>query len=156
MSEKKKIKEEKEDEKVEDVSYFQLFLQMSWIPPHSAWKNTPFLVPVSMQQDFDQNKLEEEMRKRKERVEKWREEQRKKAIENIGEIKKELEEMKQGKKWSLEDDDGEKALLLLLLLERTSVTLSYILVGLPYMPCFEEKYFYLKMNATLTNDHSVF
>uniref|UniRef100_A0A4W6DPN9 RNA helicase n=1 Tax=Lates calcarifer TaxID=8187 RepID=A0A4W6DPN9_LATCA len=60
------------------------------------------------QQDFDQNKLEEEMRKRKERVEKWREEQRKKAIENIGEIKKELEEMKQGKKWSLEDDDGEE------------------------------------------------
>uniref|UniRef100_A0A672GAC5 Probable ATP-dependent RNA helicase DDX46 n=1 Tax=Salarias fasciatus TaxID=181472 RepID=A0A672GAC5_SALFA len=63
---------------------------------------------VPMQQDFDQNKLEEEMRKRKERVEKWREEQRKKAIENIGEIKKELEEMKQGKKWSLEDDDGEE------------------------------------------------
>uniref|UniRef100_A0A669ECR2 Probable ATP-dependent RNA helicase DDX46 n=1 Tax=Oreochromis niloticus TaxID=8128 RepID=A0A669ECR2_ORENI len=63
---------------------------------------------VFMQQDFDQNKLEEEMRKRKERVEKWREEQRKKAIENIGEIKKELEEMKQGKKWSLEDDDGEE------------------------------------------------
>lgn len=62
---------------------------------------------MSLQQDFDQNKLEEEMRKRKERVEKWREEQRKKAIENIGEIKKELEEMKQGKKWSLEDDDGE-------------------------------------------------
>lgn len=61
-----------------------------------------------LQQDFDQNKLEEEMRKRKERVEKWREEQRKKAIENIGEIKKELEEMKQGKKWSLEDDDGEQ------------------------------------------------
>uniref|UniRef100_A0A8C6L2C5 Probable ATP-dependent RNA helicase DDX46 n=1 Tax=Nothobranchius furzeri TaxID=105023 RepID=A0A8C6L2C5_NOTFU len=57
--------------------------------------------------NFDQNKLEEEMRKRKERVEKWREEQRKKAIENIGEIKKELEEMKQGKKWSLEDDDDE-------------------------------------------------
>uniref|UniRef100_A0A671Y5Q4 Probable ATP-dependent RNA helicase DDX46 n=1 Tax=Sparus aurata TaxID=8175 RepID=A0A671Y5Q4_SPAAU len=57
--------------------------------------------------NFDQNKLEEEMRKRKERVEKWREEQRKKAIENIGEIKKELEEMKQGKKWSLEDDDEE-------------------------------------------------
>lgn len=65
---------------------------------------------LSVQQDFDQNKLEEEMRKRKERVEKWREEQRKKAIENIGEIKKELEEMKQGKKWSLEDDDGEDAL----------------------------------------------
>lgn len=63
---------------------------------------------VVLQQDFDQNKLEEEMRKRKERVEKWREEQRKKAIENIGEIKKELEEMKQGKKWSLEDDDGEE------------------------------------------------
>uniref|UniRef100_A0A7N6BIQ0 Probable ATP-dependent RNA helicase DDX46 n=1 Tax=Anabas testudineus TaxID=64144 RepID=A0A7N6BIQ0_ANATE len=56
--------------------------------------------------NFAANKLEEEMRKRKERVEKWREEQRKKAIENIGEIKKELEEMKQGKKWSLEDDDG--------------------------------------------------
>lgn len=48
------------------------------------------------------------MRKRKERVEKWREEQRKKAMENIGEIKKELEEMKQGKKWSLEDDDGKE------------------------------------------------
>lgn len=61
---------------------------------------------VCSQQDFDQNKLEEEMRKRKERVEKWREEQRKKAIENIGEIKRELEEMKQGKKWSLEDDEG--------------------------------------------------
>uniref|UniRef100_A0A8B9KMU2 Probable ATP-dependent RNA helicase DDX46 n=1 Tax=Astyanax mexicanus TaxID=7994 RepID=A0A8B9KMU2_ASTMX len=59
-------------------------------------------------QDFDQNTLEEEMRKRKERVEKWREEQRKKAMENIGEIKKELEEMKQGKKWSLEDDDEEE------------------------------------------------
>ncbi|KAG9266150.1 putative ATP-dependent RNA helicase DDX46 [Astyanax mexicanus] len=58
-------------------------------------------------QDFDQNTLEEEMRKRKERVEKWREEQRKKAMENIGEIKKELEEMKQGKKWSLEDDDDD-------------------------------------------------
>ncbi|XP_062414035.1 probable ATP-dependent RNA helicase DDX46 isoform X1 [Pungitius pungitius] len=58
-------------------------------------------------QDFDQNKLEEEMRKRKERVEKWREEQRKKAIENIGEIKRELEEMKQGKKWSLEDDEDD-------------------------------------------------
>uniref|UniRef100_A0A671Y2L5 Probable ATP-dependent RNA helicase DDX46 n=1 Tax=Sparus aurata TaxID=8175 RepID=A0A671Y2L5_SPAAU len=63
----------------------------------------------SPSKNFDQNKLEEEMRKRKERVEKWREEQRKKAIENIGEIKKELEEMKQGKKWSLEDDDGEEA-----------------------------------------------
>lgn len=58
-------------------------------------------------QDFDHNTLEEEMRKRKERVEKWREEQRKKAIENIGELKKELEEMKQGKKWSLEDDDDD-------------------------------------------------
>ncbi|KAG5843282.1 hypothetical protein ANANG_G00149140 [Anguilla anguilla] len=58
-------------------------------------------------QDFDQNKLEEEMRKRKERVEKWREEQRRKAMENIGELKKELEEMKQGKKWSLEDDDDD-------------------------------------------------
>lgn len=73
--------------------------------------NISDLSSVSMQQDFDQNKLEEEMRKRKERVEKWREEQRKKAIENIGEIKKELEEMKQGKKWSLEDDEGEEALL---------------------------------------------
>uniref|UniRef100_A0A8C3LN53 Probable ATP-dependent RNA helicase DDX46 n=1 Tax=Chrysolophus pictus TaxID=9089 RepID=A0A8C3LN53_CHRPC len=57
--------------------------------------------------NFDQNKLEEEMRKRKERVEKWREEQRKKAMENIGELKKEIEEMKQGKKWSLEDDDDD-------------------------------------------------
>uniref|UniRef100_A0A8C3AB64 Probable ATP-dependent RNA helicase DDX46 n=1 Tax=Cyclopterus lumpus TaxID=8103 RepID=A0A8C3AB64_CYCLU len=62
----------------------------------------------SPSKNFDQNKLEEEMRKRKERVEKWREEQRKKAIENIGEIKRELEEMKQGKKWSLEDDEGEE------------------------------------------------
>uniref|UniRef100_A0A3B4YF97 Probable ATP-dependent RNA helicase DDX46 n=1 Tax=Seriola lalandi dorsalis TaxID=1841481 RepID=A0A3B4YF97_SERLL len=75
----------------------------------ARWKeNISDLSFVSLQQDFDQNKLEEEMRKRKERVEKWREEQRKKAIENIGEIKKELEEMKQGKKWSLEDDDGEE------------------------------------------------
>nr|XP_014343840.1 PREDICTED: probable ATP-dependent RNA helicase DDX46 isoform X2 [Latimeria chalumnae] len=57
--------------------------------------------------NFDQNKLEEEMRKRKERVEKWREEQRKKAMENIGELKREIEEMKQGKKWSLEDDDDD-------------------------------------------------
>uniref|UniRef100_A0A8C7JUC4 Probable ATP-dependent RNA helicase DDX46 n=1 Tax=Oncorhynchus kisutch TaxID=8019 RepID=A0A8C7JUC4_ONCKI len=56
--------------------------------------------------NFDQNKLEEEMRKRKERVEKWREDQRKKALGNIEEIKREIEEMKQGKKWSLEDDDA--------------------------------------------------
>uniref|UniRef100_A0A673ZK62 RNA helicase n=1 Tax=Salmo trutta TaxID=8032 RepID=A0A673ZK62_SALTR len=56
---------------------------------------------------FDQNKLEEEMRKRKERVEKWREDQRKKALGNIEEIKREIEEMKQGKKWSLEDDDDD-------------------------------------------------
>uniref|UniRef100_A0A4W5K0T9 Probable ATP-dependent RNA helicase DDX46 n=1 Tax=Hucho hucho TaxID=62062 RepID=A0A4W5K0T9_9TELE len=62
----------------------------------------------SRSQDFDQNKLEEEMRKRKERVEKWREDQRKKALGNIEEIKREIEEMKQGKKWSLEDDDGEE------------------------------------------------
>ncbi|ERE80454.1 putative ATP-dependent RNA helicase DDX46-like protein [Cricetulus griseus] len=74
--EKKKDKDDKEDEKEKDAG------------------------------NFDQNKLEEEMRKRKERVEKWREEQRKKAMENIGELKKEIEEMKQGKKWSLEDDDG--------------------------------------------------
>ena len=75
----------------------------------SKHRTTPPRPPdLSPQQDFDQNKLEEEMRKRKERVEKWREEQRKKAIENIGEIKRELEEMKQGKKWSLEDDEGEK------------------------------------------------
>uniref|UniRef100_A0A8D0DWE7 Probable ATP-dependent RNA helicase DDX46 n=1 Tax=Salvator merianae TaxID=96440 RepID=A0A8D0DWE7_SALMN len=75
--EKKKEKEDKEEEKDKDVN------------------------------NFDQNKLEEEMRKRKERVEKWREEQRKKAMENIGELKKEIEEMKQGKKWSLEDDDDD-------------------------------------------------
>uniref|UniRef100_A0A8W4FIV2 Probable ATP-dependent RNA helicase DDX46 n=1 Tax=Sus scrofa TaxID=9823 RepID=A0A8W4FIV2_PIG len=76
--EKKKDKDDKEDEKEKDAG------------------------------NFDQNKLEEEMRKRKERVEKWREEQRKKAMENIGELKKEIEEMKQGKKWSLEDDDVTK------------------------------------------------
>ncbi|KAE8614181.1 hypothetical protein XENTR_v10008027 [Xenopus tropicalis] len=57
--------------------------------------------------NFDQNKLEEEMRKRKERVEKWREEQRKRVVESIGELKKEIEEMRQGKKWSLEDDDDD-------------------------------------------------
>ncbi|XP_030649321.1 putative ATP-dependent RNA helicase DDX46 isoform X2 [Chanos chanos] len=77
-AEKKKIKEEKEEIKEKDEDV-----------------------------NFDHNTLEEEMRKRKERVEKWREEQRKKAMENIGEIKKELEEMKQGKKWSLEDDDDD-------------------------------------------------
>ncbi|XP_074865477.1 putative ATP-dependent RNA helicase DDX46 [Carettochelys insculpta] len=76
--EKKKEKEDKEEEKDKEVN------------------------------NFDQNKLEEEMRKRKERVEKWREEQRKKAMENIGELKKEIEEMKQGKKWSLEDDDDDE------------------------------------------------
>ncbi|KFQ48024.1 putative ATP-dependent RNA helicase DDX46, partial [Nestor notabilis] len=79
--EKKKDKDDKEEEKDKD-----------------ATPNT----------NFDQNKLEEEMRKRKERVEKWREEQRKKAMENIGELKKEIEEMKQGKKWSLEDDDDDE------------------------------------------------
>ncbi|XP_030881490.1 probable ATP-dependent RNA helicase DDX46, partial [Leptonychotes weddellii] len=65
-------------------------------------------VSLIFPKNFDQNKLEEEMRKRKERVEKWREEQRKKAMENIGELKKEIEEMKQGKKWSLEDDDDDE------------------------------------------------
>ncbi|XP_018428817.1 PREDICTED: probable ATP-dependent RNA helicase DDX46 isoform X1 [Nanorana parkeri] len=58
--------------------------------------------------NFDQNKLEEEMRKRKERVEKWREEQRKRVEETIGELKREVEELKQGKKWSLEDDDDDE------------------------------------------------
>ncbi|KAM6299647.1 putative ATP-dependent RNA helicase DDX46 isoform 1-T1 [Aegotheles albertisi] len=83
--EKKKDKDDKEEEKEKD-----------------ATTNTVAT------ENFDQNKLEEEMRKRKERVEKWREEQRKKAMENIGELKKEIEEMKQGKKWSLEDDDDDE------------------------------------------------
>ncbi|XP_025901308.1 probable ATP-dependent RNA helicase DDX46 [Nothoprocta perdicaria] len=83
--EKKKEKDDKEEEKEKDA------------PP-----------PTVASENFDQNKLEEEMRKRKERVEKWREEQRKKAMENIGELKKEIEEMKQGKKWSLEDDDDDE------------------------------------------------
>ncbi|KAM6322466.1 putative ATP-dependent RNA helicase DDX46 [Podargus strigoides] len=83
--EKKKDKDDKEEEKDKDA--------------------TPNTVAT---ENFDQNKLEEEMRKRKERVEKWREEQRKKAMENIGELKKEIEEMKQGKKWSLEDDDDDE------------------------------------------------
>uniref|UniRef100_A0A8D2MRY6 Probable ATP-dependent RNA helicase DDX46 n=1 Tax=Zonotrichia albicollis TaxID=44394 RepID=A0A8D2MRY6_ZONAL len=67
-----------------------------------------YVMDFTVLKNFDQNKLEEEMRKRKERVEKWREEQRKKAMENIGELKKEIEEMKQGKKWSLEDDDDDE------------------------------------------------
>ncbi|KAM8798841.1 putative ATP-dependent RNA helicase DDX46 [Eudromia elegans] len=83
--EKKKEKDDKEEEKEKDA------------PPSTV-----------ASENFDQNKLEEEMRKRKERVEKWREEQRKKAMENIGELKKEIEEMKQGKKWSLEDDDDDE------------------------------------------------
>uniref|UniRef100_A0A8B9PQE6 Probable ATP-dependent RNA helicase DDX46 n=1 Tax=Apteryx owenii TaxID=8824 RepID=A0A8B9PQE6_APTOW len=83
--EKKKEKDDKEEEKDKDVT-----------------------VCTVTTENFDQNKLEEEMRKRKERVEKWREEQRKKAMENIGELKKEIEEMKQGKKWSLEDDDDDE------------------------------------------------
>ena len=62
------------------------------------------------------------MRKRKERVEKWREEQRKKAMENIGELKKEIEEMKQGKKWSLEDDDG---IFICLLIVKVSSVLGF-------------------------------
>ncbi|XP_065590933.1 probable ATP-dependent RNA helicase DDX46 [Cyrtonyx montezumae] len=82
--EKKKEKDDKEEEKDKDAS-----------------------ASTVATENFDQNKLEEEMRKRKERVEKWREEQRKKAMENIGELKKEIEEMKQGKKWSLEDDDDD-------------------------------------------------
>ncbi|XP_068019495.1 probable ATP-dependent RNA helicase DDX46 [Melanerpes formicivorus] len=83
--EKKKDKDDKEEEKEKDA------------PTNTV-----------ATENFDQNKLEEEMRKRKERVEKWREEQRKKAMENIGELKKEIEEMKQGKKWSLEDDDDDE------------------------------------------------
>nr|XP_009679945.1 PREDICTED: probable ATP-dependent RNA helicase DDX46 isoform X1 [Struthio camelus australis] len=83
--EKKKEKDDKEEEKDKDASTCTVTTE-----------------------NFDQNKLEEEMRKRKERVEKWREEQRKKAMENIGELKKEIEEMKQGKKWSLEDDDDDE------------------------------------------------
>ncbi|RXN04825.1 putative ATP-dependent RNA helicase DDX46 [Labeo rohita] len=46
-------------------------------------------------------------KKIKEEKEEEKAEDRKKAMENIGEIKKELEEMKQGKKWSLEDDDDD-------------------------------------------------
>ncbi|XP_064244430.1 probable ATP-dependent RNA helicase DDX46 [Passer domesticus] len=83
--EKKKDKDDKEEEKEKDAT-----------------------TNAVATENFDQNKLEEEMRKRKERVEKWREEQRKKAMENIGELKKEIEEMKQGKKWSLEDDDDDE------------------------------------------------
>ncbi|XP_068815547.1 probable ATP-dependent RNA helicase DDX46 [Struthio camelus] len=83
--EKKKEKDDKEEEKDKDATTCTVTTE-----------------------NFDQNKLEEEMRKRKERVEKWREEQRKKAMENIGELKKEIEEMKQGKKWSLEDDDDDE------------------------------------------------
>ncbi|XP_012430798.2 probable ATP-dependent RNA helicase DDX46 [Taeniopygia guttata] len=83
--EKKKDKDDKEEEKDKDAT-----------------------TNAVATENFDQNKLEEEMRKRKERVEKWREEQRKKAMENIGELKKEIEEMKQGKKWSLEDDDDDE------------------------------------------------
>ncbi|XP_044136878.1 probable ATP-dependent RNA helicase DDX46 [Bufo gargarizans] len=75
---KEKKKDEKEEDKEKDVS------------------------------NFDQNKLEEEMRKRKERVEKWREEQRKRLVESIGELRREAEEMRQGKKWSLEDDDDDE------------------------------------------------
>ncbi|XP_041122314.1 probable ATP-dependent RNA helicase DDX46 isoform X2 [Polyodon spathula] len=91
-AEKKKIKEEKEEEKDEAVSEVRT--------KDATTERQP-------DENFDQNKLEEEMRKRKERVEKWREEQRKKAMENIGELKRELEEMKQGKKWSLEDDEDD-------------------------------------------------
>uniref|UniRef100_A0AAQ5X0R1 Probable ATP-dependent RNA helicase DDX46 n=1 Tax=Amphiprion ocellaris TaxID=80972 RepID=A0AAQ5X0R1_AMPOC len=95
----------------------------------TTWQKENNLSDISFalkQQDFDQNKLEEEMRKRKERVEKWREEQRKKAIENIGEIKKELEEMKQGKKWSLEDDDGEGELKTNLILNKGAMTVTKV------------------------------
>uniref|UniRef100_A0A8C3RK31 Probable ATP-dependent RNA helicase DDX46 n=2 Tax=Timaliidae TaxID=9173 RepID=A0A8C3RK31_9PASS len=83
--EKKKDKDDKEEEKDKDAT-----------------------TNAVATENFDQNKLEEEMRKRKERVEKWREEQRKKAMENIGELKKEIEEMKHWKKWSLEDDDDDE------------------------------------------------
>lgn len=75
------------------------------------------------------------MRKRKERVEKWREEQRKKAMENIGELKKEIEEMKQGKKWSLEDDDG---ILILDVTFKTRLFLIIFLLSLKHLKTFQK------------------
>lgn len=74
------------------------------------------------------------MRKRKERVEKWREEQRKKAMENIGELKKEIEEMKQGKKWSLEDDDGISVLYVTF---TTRLFLMIFLLSLKHLMTFQ-------------------
>jgi len=74
------------------------------------------------------------MRKRKERVEKWREEQRKKAMENIGELKKEIEEMKQGKKWSLEDDDGISVLYVTF---KTHLFLIIFLLSLKHLMTFQ-------------------
>lgn len=74
------------------------------------------------------------MRKRKERVEKWREEQRKKAMENIGELKKEIEEMKQGKKWSLEDDDG---ISILYVTFTTRLFLIIFLLSLKHLMTFQ-------------------
>ncbi|KAJ6667959.1 hypothetical protein lerEdw1_016280 [Lerista edwardsae] len=100
IKEKKKEKEDKEEEKEKDVN---VCIQAG----KECQKSKRFRPRLVDSMNFDQNKLEEEMRKRKERVEKWREEQRKKAMENIGELKKEIEEMKQGKKWSLEDDDDD-------------------------------------------------
>ncbi|XP_016300705.1 probable ATP-dependent RNA helicase DDX46 [Sinocyclocheilus anshuiensis] len=101
-------------------------------------------------QDFDQNTLEEEMRKRKERVEKWREEQRKKAMENIGELKKELEEMKQGKKWSLEDDDGQRAFTHSDKLTDMHHTVRKVLRAL--MPCLSVVHTTKKKGELMEND----
>ncbi|KAK7925162.1 hypothetical protein WMY93_007472 [Mugilogobius chulae] len=95
--EKKKVKEEKEDDKVVDIPAYTLY--------QSTTRSFGFTDTRSAKTLTRQTGGGDE--EKKERVEKWREEQRKKAIENIGEIKKELEEMKQGKKWSLEDDDDD-------------------------------------------------
>ena len=61
---------------------------------------------LKLSKDFEQAKLEDEMNKRRERVEKWRKEQKKKL--EGGEKSSDVEaEEKPRKVWSLEDDDDD-------------------------------------------------
>ena len=59
-----------------------------------------------LSKDFEQAKLEDEMNKRRDRVEKWRQEQKKK-LEEAGKATGSDDEGKPRKAWSLEDDDDD-------------------------------------------------
>uniref|UniRef100_F6TZX4 Probable ATP-dependent RNA helicase DDX46 n=2 Tax=Ciona intestinalis TaxID=7719 RepID=F6TZX4_CIOIN len=70
-------------------------------------KNLRPIFIIQLSQDFEQAKLEDEMKKRRERVEKWRSEQK---SSNTGDGNDEDDENKPRKIWSLEDDDDDEEL----------------------------------------------